>query len=44
MRRGLISRRSFNVYKNILKWVNNKMRDSYNKKRFSDFMNDSRIT
>ena len=36
MRRGLISRRSFNVYKNILKWVNNKMRDSYNKKRFSD--------
>ena len=44
MRRGLISRRSFNVYKNILKWVNNKMRDSYNKKRFSDSMNDSRKT
>ena len=28
----------------ILKWVNNKMRDSYNKKMFSDSMNDSRKT
>ena len=43
-KRGIISRSSFNVYKNLLRWVIKKMREKYYNDLFSDCRNDSKST
>ena len=44
MRRGLISRRQFNVYKNALNWVTNKMKIRYHMNEFENCKRDSKKT
>ena len=42
LKRGLISRSSFNKYKRILSWVTNKIRNKYYRDRLVNFGNDSK--
>ena len=42
MKRGIISRRSFNVYKNLLNYVNNKIKTQYYHNKFNSFNGDSK--
>ena len=41
-KRGLISRRSFNRYKNTLTWVMNKVKAKYYKDRFNNHKGDTK--
>ena len=44
LRRGLIQRRQFNMYKNALTWVINKIRRKYYHEKFENDMKDTRKT
>ena len=44
MKRGLINKRQFNIYKNTLNWVTNKMKIRYHMKEFENCRRDCRKT